>query len=277
MMRTLVQVAAMVLAVAAASSSPAASQSYVTVVNGDGLPVIGLGSEDFSMRDGSVRRGVLAAEPATAPLAVAVVLHGWTREETTDLARAVASMTRTLHARDSAHEVGVVTARATGASPWTPSHDEASIREAIAAALAAKPAPLVDTLVGAVASLDQATTDRRIVLGLLRRVAEPAGADLYRLTDATIRSRVALWTVEVAGVPATSRAIDDALAAAAASGGALRRTVGRDWIGEAVDRFAALWLSQYVVTFEWPDPMLSQIAIATRHSRGDVLAPVWQR
>jgi hypothetical protein len=277
-MRAPVHVTAMIiLAAAAASSSPAASQSYVTVVNGDGLPVIGLGSEDFSMRDGSVRRGVLAAEPATAPLAVAVVLHGWSRGDAADLSRAVASMTRTLQAREPAHAVGVVVAGATGAAAWKPAHDDASIDQAILDALAAKPAPLIDTLVDAMTALETTTTDRRLLLGVLRRGEEPAGAELYRLTDATIRSRVSFWTVEVAGAALATRAIDDALSAAAASGGALRRTVGRDRLGDAVNRFAALWLAQYVVTFEWPDPMLSQIVIATRHSRGEVLAPVWQR
>ena len=48
------------------------AQKYVTVVGLEGRPVTGLGSEDFSLRDGAVRRPVQAAEPATQPLAIAV-------------------------------------------------------------------------------------------------------------------------------------------------------------------------------------------------------------
>jgi hypothetical protein len=40
---------------------------------------------------------------------------------------------------------------------------------------------------------------------------------------------------------------------------------------------ANLILAQYVVTYLWPNPMLSTFSIATRHDRGDVLVPAWAR
>jgi hypothetical protein len=36
-------------------------------------------------------------------------------------------------------------------------------------------------------------------------------------------------------------------------------------------------LSQYLVTYTWPDPMLGAFNLVTRHEAGRVLVPVWSR
>lgn len=73
------------------------AQKYVTVVGGEGRPVTGLGSEDFSLRDGGIRRPLQAAEPATLPLSIAVGVAGFD---------AVALDDRGESARRREHEVG---------------------------------------------------------------------------------------------------------------------------------------------------------------------------
>ena len=157
------------------------AQKYVTVVGLEGRPVTGLGSEDFSLRDGAVRRPVQAAEPATQPLAIGVVMAGFESAATPPVAQALEEVRRVLSLAGAGHRVDVVDA---GARPFLDAALEAS------------------NLVGA------ASTDRRIVQAA---------------------------------------------------------------------RVARLLLSQYVVTYAWPDPMIGQFSISTRHDRGTVLSPVWDR
>lgn len=46
---------------------------------------------------------------------------------------------------------------------------------------------------------------------------------------------------------------------------------------QTLTRVLQLLSSQYLVTLLWPDPMLSQLNIVTRHDSGTVLAPIWNR
>jgi hypothetical protein len=117
------------------------------------------------------------------------------------------------------------------------------------------------------------------VLLIVRRHPNEEATVPERLTDALFRAKAALWTIEVAGAkPVSNRKLDDVLAAGAQVSGALRKTVsGSAALPAAVAHVVDLLRSQYVVTYTWPDPMLSQLVFTTRHDRGAVLAPAWSR
>jgi len=240
------------------------AQKYVTVVGLEGRPVTGLGSEDFSLRDGAVRRPVQAAEPAMQPLAIAIVIAGFEAADAGSLTKALDELRRALNTAGAGHRIDVV---------------DAGARSFLEAALEAS------DLAGA------ASTDRRIVLALLRRRAGDGDVTKpERLTDALRATRASLWTLEIAvaaeGHGATSAGgprpapspLDDALTTGTQLSGGLRETLASvSALPDHAGRVARLLLSQYVVTYAWPDPMIGQFSISTRHDRGTVLSPVWDR
>jgi len=72
--------------------------------------------------------------------------------------------------------------------------------------------------------------------------------------------------------------LDDVLNDATKFSGALRERVS-DAAGltPMAERVGHCLFVQYIVTYLWPNPMLSTFSIATRHDRGEVLVPAWAR
>ena len=261
-----------------------AQQIYAIVVDADGFPVRGLSAEDFSLRDGAVRQAVLGAEPATSPIWVAVTVHGFDRED----APAVRGAIERIAARVKNGPAGSRTLVKQGkgiASDWIDvgaGHTDTTD----AYPVAAPDLPVLDVIDSACAALRRAPTDRRVVVLLLR--ARPEDAILRPtglLTDVLFNSGAALWTVEITSssrMPARPTEgtvdLDDLLTEATRFSGALRERVPNlEAIAPMAERVANLTLAQYVVTYQWPNPMLSVFSIATRHDRGEVLLPTWSR
>jgi len=142
---------------------------------------------------------------------------------------------------------------------------------------------VVDGVVAACEALRDAPADRRTVLAIVGpRASDAAAGSRTRLVDAILGAKAALWTIEV--VPASGSAkpnlaiLDDAIAEGVRTSGALRERLAADTdLPAAAGRTAARWLSQYLVTYTWPDPMVSQFSLTTRHDAGEVLTPAWMR
>jgi hypothetical protein len=267
--------------VLARQSTSSQAQIYATVVDAAKAPVTGLGTADFVLRDGATRLGVLNAVPATDPLSVAIVIDGFDAVDLPALRRAIDELVRTTTAAVPGSAVGLVAVdhgsdRVMMLKPGAPGLD-AAVSEADGGL-----STLGQRIGAACYSLQEAPPDRRTVLALIRR--RPGDVDSSwrsRLTAAILRSRAALWTVEVAPAsPASPRspALDEALTEGARLSGALRETVGgvAD-VPAASARTVARWLSQYLVTYTWPEPMVSVFALTTRHDAGEVLTPAWMR
>jgi len=228
----------------------AAVQSYVIVIDGDRRPVLGLSAEDFSLRDGGVKQSVDDVVPATAPLAIAVVVDGFEAADRAQLTSAIAGATARLAAASPRHRINLLDAP--GRS-------------------------LTDAIVDASRTLQDAETDRRAVIAIIkRRAGDGAVSSTSSLTSALVDDRVSLWTIEVG--PAQNTALDRVLTDATAAGGALRELVpATAGMPDAAVRVIHLLTSQYVVTYQWPNPMLSLVNISIRHERGTVLATSWMR
>jgi hypothetical protein len=267
-----------VAAGAAVGAQGTLAQIYATVLNEQDGPVRGLQSADLVLRDGGIRQGVVDAVPATEPLAVAVVVFGFGAGELVDVERAIDQGVRALRAQNPATQVGLVGAdsRATmitpGQTDWHASLDR----------LASAPAEpsFVDAVIAGCDVLKAAPPDRRVVLGI---VETHGAADINRperLSAAVNAGHVALWTVEVGatGKAEWRPAVDVALNDAIRLGGSLRQPVkSRTDISTGVAAVVDFLLSQYLVTYGWPDPMLSQFSLVTRHDAGRVLTPAWSR
>jgi len=280
-------IAPAVLAVAALfaplhAARPFDAQKYITVLDADRHPVLGLSAEDFAMRDGAVRQPVIDVEPATAPLSIAVVLEGFEAGDRTDVTAALAAMRRPLLAADAGHRLGLLdTVAPGGPSLVDVTTDRARMDAAVAGLIgpagpAGRPA-FIDALLAACQALRSAPTDRRVVVAIARRHPGDGGVSQpTRLTDAIFTGRVALWTIEVGPVQTT--ALDRAIGDGVDFSGALRGVVpAMPALPTAADDLTNLLLSQYVLTYAWPNPMLSQVSISIRHDRGIVLAPIWTR
>ena len=240
------------IAVLAPQSQRLFAQKYVTVVANDGRPMAGLASEDFNLRDGDTRRPMQGAEPATTPLAIELVSDGFGEG-------------------DSAMLDGL-TQQARVALAKSGSRDHFGV-------MRVKGPAVMYTLLDACAAIDAASSDRRAIVAVIRqRASDPPITEPYRLTDALKSVRASLWAIVLVDDKKLSPSLDSALASAAQVSGGMREVVTTTAaVSEAQTRVLQLLSSQYLVTFLWPDPMLSQLNIVTRHDSGTVLAPVWNR
>jgi hypothetical protein len=264
------------------AARPAEAQTYITVVDTERHPVVGLSAEDFAMRDGAVREPVVDVEPATAPLSVAVVVHGFDPGDRDDVTTTIAAALRTLKSADPGHQIGLVETMPPGGPSLvalTPdrSRTDAAVARLLGSLAAGSRRGFVDSLLDACQGLKSAPADRRVVLAIARRrPGDGAVTEPTRLTDAILLGKIALWTIEVG--PAQTTPLDRLLGDSADLGGALRENVAAtSALPEASANVASLLVSQYLLTFTWPDPLLSQVSITIRHDRGVVLAPIWRR
>jgi hypothetical protein len=269
---------AVVTVAAAVGAQGARAQIYATVLNEQGRPVRGLQAADLALRDGGVRQALVDAEAAKQPLAVAVVVFGFSAGELVDVERAIDESVRTLHAQNPATQVGLIGAGSgttiiePGQADWHASLDR----------LASAPAGpnFIDAVIAGCDVLGAAPPDRRVVLGIVETHGAADVPRPDRLSAALSAGHVALWTVEVGATgPAEWRPpVDAALNDASRLGGSLRQTVkSATEVSTGVAAVVDFLLSQYLLTYEWPDPMLSRFDLVTRHDAGRVLTPAWPR
>ena len=278
--------AAVALAPSVLARQSGRAQIYATIIDDLRKPVDGLGSEDVVLRDGGVRQVSLAVERATDPLAIAVTIEGFEPGDASDLGRALDGLVQAIHARNAASQVGLVTRPGpAGREVVMLTGDTPRLGTALSELTAPGPASLIESVSDACLAVRAAPTDRLVVLAFIKRHPDDGTlSQTERLTDTLFRTRTSLWTIEVgspgvaAGAANRRNGLDTLLTAGTQLGGALRETVAdTPALAPAALRVANLLLSQYVVTYTWPDPMLSQVSLTTRHDRGQVLTPAWSR
>jgi hypothetical protein len=271
-------VSAVVAFAAAVGAQGARAQIYATVLTEQGSPVRGLQAADLVLRDGGVREVVVDAEAAKEPLAVAVVVFGFGAGELVDVERAIDKGVGTLRAENPATQVGLVVAASSttmiepGQTGW-----HASLDRLVAAPAAPN---FIDAVIAGCEVLSTAPPDRRVVLGIVETHGAADITQPDRLSAAVSAGHVALWTVEVGATGAAEwrPPVDAALNDAIRLGGSLRQPVKSPGdVSTGVAAVVDFLRSQYLVTYGWPDPMLSQFNMETRHGAGRVLTPAWSR
>jgi hypothetical protein len=269
-------IAATVAAGLSVGAQGAHLQIYATVLNDQGGSVRGLQAADLVLRDGGVRQGTIDVQPATDPLSVAIVVQGFSPDDVGLLRTALEAAARALRAQNSGTQIGLV-----GPGPSATMIGPGGGLPALDAALTAPAAPtFVDAVLAGCQVLSAAPPDRRVVLGLVKTHGVTDVPHPERLAASVSANQVSLWTVELgASGPADwSPAVDAALTEAVRLGGSLRHPAKS--AGEVAGGIAAIiddLTAQYVVTYAWPDPMLSEFNLVTRHEAGKVLTPAWPR
>jgi hypothetical protein len=267
---------ALLLSVAALRAQSTRVQIYATALNEAGGPVRGLQTGDLVLRDGGVRQGVMDVQPAPEPISVAIVISGFGPTDVDALTAGIDGVARALHASNAATKVGVVASPGDiaiitdGQTDW-----KASVTRATSASLSFSAA-----IRAGADALAIAPQDRRVVLGVAQVPANATLSGADALADTLTLAHVALWTVET-GAHATAAwpaVADKALTAASDAGGAIRfRVKDRTELPDAIRKVADYLTAQYLVTYGWPDPMLSTFSLVTRHDAGKVLTPAWTR
>jgi hypothetical protein len=271
---------AIAIAIAAASAVPMAQgprrEIYATVVDDDHMPIRGLNQEDFQIRDGGVRRPIQHAVPAPASMAVAIVTGGFAAGDRAVVRKSIQAIVGRLRADDPAHQVGA--AGPDGTLQWFPPGTEITDTW-LDRWLAGTTSPTADAIASACAAIDQLSTDRRVVVALIQRgAADPSGLSFDALSRELTSVHATLWTVEVrASAPSSdAKRFDDALADAVRVSGSLREPIAAaSALPKAAEEVADRLLSQYLLTYTWPDSGMP--SFATRHDRGTVLVPTWYR
>lgn len=276
MSRFLVGAVSFIAASAIAIAQGPRREIYATVVDDDHVPMRGLNQEDFQIRDGGVRRPIQHAVPAPSPLAIAVVTGGFAPGDRAFVRKSVQAIVGGLRAVDPAHQIGAVGADRT-LQPFPPGTEVNDTW--VDRWLSATGEPIADAIASAAAALDQASTDRRVVFALIQRGAsDPSSLSFDALSQELTAGHSALWTIEVRAAAASSEAkrFDDALADAVRVSGSLRETIARpSELPKAAAELTDRLLSQYLLTYTWPDTGLPNFS--TRHDRGTVLVPFWYR
>ena len=267
-----------VTAAAGLAAQGSRATTYATVLNERDQPVRGLQSADLVLRDGGVRQGIVDAQPAIEPLAVALVIDGFDAAALTSIRPAVDDAVRKLRTANPATQIGLV-----GAEPNVVMFggDATAWAAAVDATATTPAAPsVVDAIIKASQALAAAPPDRRTVIAIVKAGGAKTIERPERLVTSVAAGRVALWTVELGapGVAPWPTAMNAALGEATRQGGALRQpSTSLDQVKAHLAVVVDCLLSQYLVTYNWPDPMLSTFSLVTRHDAGRVLTPSWSR
>jgi hypothetical protein len=249
-----------------------AAYVYATVVNDQGAPVTGLSTADFALRDGGVRQAVLDASAATDPLSVAVLVDGFQPADGSAVAQAVAVFAGTMLTAVPGTKVGLVAAD--GLTMLRP--DQPDLGLPLSGLVGGR--DLGGQILTACRDLASAPLDRRVILVLLRyHPGDTLSSSAADLEAAITAAQAPVWVASVAdSAQAQSASVGNFVTEVTRLSGTIPQSApSLAALADATTRIASLLRAQYVVRYTWPDPMLSQFSLVTRHDAGDVRVPAW--
>jgi hypothetical protein len=252
--------------------------TYVAVVDGDGHPVTGLTVDDFKIWIGEGEAHILAARPATEPIALAVVLAA-DRNETLVVQEALRAITAQLRQTPESR---------TGLTKWedftVPFDAVGETADPLMATFTRRyptPVEVLPGILGSARSLMKEQTPRRNVLVLARSESE----DILTLTPsqqagfsgALKQARTAVWAVTVETKVGDSSLGQDLMTEAAKySGGHISEILKGSALPTATRDIMAIIGSQYALTYErQAQEGLASIRIAVRRPGVSIFAPAW--
>jgi hypothetical protein len=283
---SVVAVAAAAIVVRAAPVRPDVARVYVTVLDEKNKPLTKLTAADFSVKEDGAAKTIVTVEPATSPLAVALVSDHFGGDSTyslLDLRAALESVVKRVHKNPG------------GASMAFYTIDPASVRavdftESEAAMTAAvnkvnpgvEQAVLLEGIVDASRALASASTDRRVIFAVVAGykldLSTVPSADVAREMHA---AGVSLWVLEgrsPAGSTVSNANRDQILNAGVHLSGGVRASVA---VGTALEtqgtRLVDLILAQYAVTYAAPSATAKALDVAVGVPGAKVIAPGWAR
>jgi Ca-activated chloride channel family protein len=261
-------VSALALVAALVPSSFVSAQSkptevYVSVVDGKGNPALGLGAEDFRVREGGVAREVLKAGAATEPLTVAFVIDdSQTANPALQMIRE--AMETFLKALDGKAEIALVTFgdRPTIVADYTT--DQKKLQDAAKRIFprAGAGGDLLDTVVEVSKGLQKRKAKRPVIAVLMMDGSvEFSNRHYENVLDELQKSGAALHVVSL-GTPNTN--LSDELRnrnqvvaiGTERTGGRRDNVISLTAAAPRLKQLAEELLNQYVVTYARPDTLI---------------------
>ncbi len=250
----------------------------VSVSEGRGTAVSGLGASDFLVRFGDVAVTVTDAAPDPRPVSVVVIADGMEAEEALHVRAALSAVLRRLR-QVPGTRVGLMLGEGGARAPELLDAQEATAehnRRVSRFFRAEITAPPQDTLAGAAEALMREEGRRRVVLVLsvnrrMDRVPIPEG-----LIPALRRADIMLGALEVSA-GAQGQRLDAALQLIHSTiGGRFERVPDITALESSATRLVSSLMSAYLVTLTTTEPISGapDIRIANR-PRATVIAPAW--
>jgi hypothetical protein len=242
----------------------------VTVVAPAEAPVTDLTAKDFTVQDGPHQIDVDAAEHATTPLAIILIVENTQREEsaaprTQALRSSLHAFVNTIRAGTADTQIGLFTDAGASVPVMGLKASPADLDHAIDLLTTAKlrPGALIETIADAARVLREARATRRAIVTVDFSARDPAPmAALETVGTTVLRSSATLWSVSVSGpalgTPSREAVLD---AVTTATGGARTMMVGAAGVERQLRAIANSLLSQYTLRFAVPqgDPKALRI------------------
>lgn len=282
-----VQLVALLTGLLAVVSSPGASarsesRTYVAVSDADDRPIRGLTVSDFTLQVDGETVPVLRVQPATDPLAIAVVVTT-ARNDIVPVQEALRDVTQDVLEQNPDSRIGL-----TRPDDFGVSFDGVATRpDSLVSSFNhqfSSPVNLVPGIVGSAHALGAELADHRGVLAittLLKLVPgpdPPSKGPALEFAKKLRRTRSALWVVNVENPNgAASRGAEEMVGdMAKASGGRMASVIDTGALVPLTRRTLALLLAEYVVTFAAPDhPGPGALRISVSRHKASVMAPAW--
>jgi len=292
--RSLVAVAACTSAVFLASrpiqsAQTARSHVYVTIVDGKGQPVSGLGVADFAVQMNGVRQEILDVRPAATPLSIVMLtdqlgLHS--NYTPLEIRGSMAAFVKTIRDGNEGAKFALTTMDGPVRPLTTFDTAPALLDRAISRLVGVgTDSVYLDAVVHASRAMISAPTDRRVIFTLLGAYRPDQSSERSDPTGEYLgRAQASLWAVEVIGDLLqggnyASMPREVMLAnGTRVSGGARLPVNNRQALLPAVTRTASLILAQYDISF---GPGIrndrSAITVGVARQNVQVLGPKWDK
>jgi hypothetical protein len=260
------------------AQAPAESTSYIAVVDGQGHPVTGLTVDDFKIWVGEGEAHILAARPATDPIALAVILAP-DRNETLLVQEALRAITTGL--RQTKDSRAGLTKWEDFSVPFDTVGETADPLTATFNRRFPNPVDVLPGILGSAKSLMKEPTARRNVLALARSENEGILAltppQQAGFVGALKQARTTLWGITIETTAGQSSHGQDLITEASKySGGHISEILKGSALPTATRDLMAILGSQYAVTYErqtreGPDGL----RVAVRRAGVTIFAPAW--
>jgi VWFA-related protein len=274
-------IAAIALAASSLAPVPAAAQAkptdiYVSVVNGKGDPVTGLGAADFTVREDNVAREVLKAGPATEPLTVALLVDD-SQALNQDVSMFREGLRNFIRALSGKGEIALITF---GERPVISVDYTTDTKKLEDAANRIFPRPgsgayLMDAIVDVSRGLQKREAKRPVIVVLMLEDVEFSTRYYQQVLDEIDKSRAALNVVALGQPePNTQDEIRNrnmvVAEGTARTGGRREQVLAATGIPGKMKQLAEELINQYVVTYARPEALIPPEKVSVSVSRPGV-------
>lgn len=251
---------------------------YVSVLDGKGAAVTGLGAADFAVREDGVTREVLRASPATEPLDV-VLLVDDSQAATQAIPYLRDGLSRFVDQLKGKAAIGIVTVGERPTSVVERTTDTAALKKAIGRTFArpGSGAYLLDAISDVSRGFQVRQPKRPVIVAITMEDVEFSNLQHERVLEQLYRSGAALHVLAV-GSPAgiTSDEVRNKNIVMAdgtvGTGGRRDQLLSELAIPDALTKLAGELLNQYVVTYGRPESLIPPEKVQVTVKRPDVTA-----